>query len=437
MATRIVMPKLGMAMKEGQVVKWFKKQGDTITAGEPVVTVMSKKITFEVKAEASGVLHINAPVKQTRVVGAVIGWILAPGEAVPEGEEVVEVEVTPVEAEGAPTPAAAPEAAPPPPSDGFVIASPAARRLAREKGIDLAQVQGTGPKGRVVEADIERFLAEGPAVAEPLATSSAKWLAGEKGVDLSQVTGTGSGGRITEADVEAFLAAPPAAAAPAQVIPLAGMRQVIAEHMLNSLQQMAQVTVATEVDVTELVRLRSQLKTEFDLTYTDLIIKAVARALKQHPRLNATQIGDEIHLLSEIHVGMAVALDEGLIVPVVRNADRKDIRAIAADTRRLAQGARDGSLSVDEVTGSTFTVTNLGMYGMDYSTPIINSPEIGILGVGRIVEKPAVHEGQIVKRSLMTLSLTFDHRLVDGAPAAEFLRTVGDILQNPYRILVG
>jgi pyruvate dehydrogenase E2 component (dihydrolipoamide acetyltransferase) len=221
------------------------------------------------------------------------------------------------------------------------------------------------------------------------------------------------------------------------VIPFSGMRQTIAEHMSHSLQEAAQVTLTTEVDVTELVKLRTQLKTEFSLTFTDLIIKAVAKALKLRPRLNATLIGDEIHLLADIHIGMAVALDEGLIVPVVRHADQKDLRAIAAETQRLAQSVRDGSLDVDEVTGSTFTVTNLGAYGVDFFTPIINMPEVAILGVGRIIEKPAIYDGQVEKRSLMALSLTIDHRLVDGAPGAEFLRDLAEILSNPYRILIG
>jgi pyruvate dehydrogenase E2 component (dihydrolipoamide acetyltransferase) len=207
--------------------------------------------------------------------------------------------------------------------------------------------------------------------------------------------------------------------------------------MVNSLQQTAQVTVTTEIDVTELVNLRVQLKTEFSLTYTDCIIKAVAKALKQHPRLNATLIGAEIQLLSEIHIGMAVALEDGLIVPVVRDANQKDLREIAAETQRLAAGARENTLSVDEVTGSTFTVTNLGGHGTDFFTPIINLPEVAILGVGRIIAKPAIYEGEIAKRSLMALSLTIDHRIVDGAPGAEFLRDLGRILSNPYRILIG
>lgn len=433
MATKVIMPKLGMAMKEGQVAKWLKHHGDTVNVEEAVVVVMSKKITYQVKASAAGILHVLVSAKQSRPVGAVIGWILEPGEEPPAGEP--EPEVPPIVEVAA---AAAPAEAPPK-KEGFVLASPAARRMAREKGIELADVPGTGPKGRVTEVDVERYLDEQAArqEVEPLATSSAKWLARERGLDLSQVPGSGPGGRITEQDVEKFLAAAPAAPPPAASIPFIGMRQTIAEHMVNSLRQTAQVTVTTEIDVTELVKLRSQLKAEFSLTYTDLIIKAVAKTLRQHPRLNSTLIGDEIQLLSEIHIGMAVALEDGLIVPVVRDADRKDLREIALETQQLAEGAREGTLSVDEVTGSTFTVTNLGGYGTDFFTPIINTPEAAILGVGRIIEKPAIYQGEMAKRSLMTLSLTIDHRIVDGAPGAEFLRDLGSILSNPYRILIG
>lgn len=445
MATKIVMPKLGMAMKEGRVIKWLKQSGDSVKPEDAIVVVESKKITYEVQASIAGVLHAVTAVKQIRPVGAVIGWILQPGEAVPsEAEAEVIEEVAVVGAAGAPAAApAAPAAAAPPAEAGFVLASPAARRLAKEKGVNLAEVTATGPNGRVTEADIERYITEQAAkkAAEPPATSSAKSLARERGVDLAQVRGSGPGGRITEQDVEKFLAAKaapsmPAPAVSAGVVPFSGMRQTIAEHMVDSLQQAAQFTVTTEVDVTELVKLRTQLKTDFALTYTDLIIKAVAKALKQHPRLNATLSGDEIQLLAEIHIGLAVALEEGLLVAVIRDADKKSLPEIAQETQRLAAGARDDSLSMDEITGSTFTVTNLGTYGMDFFTPIINLPEVAILGVGRIIEKPAIYEGQITKRSLMALSLTIDHRLVDGAPGADFLRTVSNILSNPYRILI-
>jgi len=441
-------------MKEGKVVKWLKQAGDPVNPEDLIVVVESKKITYEVQASITGILHTVTAAKQMRPVGAIIGWILQPGEAAPsaaESEVIEEVAMVDVAAAPAAAPAAkaaAPvaEAAPaaPPAEGGFVLASPAARKMAKEKGVNLAAVTGTGPKGRVTETDIEKYLADQAAkkAAEPPVTSGAKWLARERGVDLAKVRGSGPGGRITEQDVEAFLSAPaaPAAAAPAapvSVVPFSGMRAAIADNMVCSLQQTAQVTITTEVDVTELVKLRNQLKTEFSLTYTDLILKAVAKALKQHPRLNATLCDDEIRLLSEIHLGMAVALDEGLLVAVVRNTDKRSVPEIAQETQRLAAGARNDSLSMDEITGSTFTVTNLGAYGTDFFTPIINLPEVAILGVGRIIEKPAVYNGEIAKRSLMALSLTIDHRLVDGAPGADFLRTLSTILSNPYRILLG
>lgn len=431
MATKVIMPKLGMAMTDGAVVKWIKSDGERVEKGERIAVVMSKKITYEVEAPASGILRHAAAVKEVKAVGAAIAYIAEPGEAIPE------LEVVP--------PAPPPEvAAPPPPEEKpFVLASPAARRLARERGVDLTQVKGTGPEGRVTEADVLRFVEEREKAPPILASPMARKLAKEHGVDLAEVTGTGPGGRITEKDVLAFVEAreaPP----PLRTIPFIGMRQVIAERMTESLHTMAQVTITTEADATELVRLREQIKAEFEpstgsghsLTYTDLVVKAAAKALRDHPLLNATLVGEEIQLLEEIHIGVAVALEEGLIVPVVRDADKKTLQEIAQETRRLAQAAREGTLTVDEVTGGTFTVTNLGMYGVDISTPIINPPEAAILGVGRIVEKPAIHEGQIVKRSLMQLSLTFDHRIVDGAPAAEFLWTIKGLLESPYQLLL-
>ena len=215
-------------------------------------------------------------------------------------------------------------------------------------------------------------------------------------------------------------------------LPFTGLRQMIAERMMESLHGMAQVTESTEVDVSELVKMRVQLKTKFDLTYTDIIVKAVTIALKEYPLLNSTQVGDEIHLLDDIHIGIAVALDDGLMVPVVRNADQLTLREIARETKRLAEGARAGTLGMEDVSGSTFTITNLGMFGIDSMTPIVNPPEVAILGVGRIIVKPAVFQDEIVKRSLMILSLSFDHRIVDGAPASAFIKTLAGLLEKPY-----
>lgn len=432
MAAKIIMPKLGMAMTEGVVAKWNRRDGDTVKQDEEVAVVMSKKITYKLKAPEAGVLRVIAKEKETKAVGAVLAFVTAPGEPLPAIEEGAPEAPAPT-APVAPT-------APPAPKTGFVPASPAARRVAKEKNIDLGQVTGTGVDGMVTEADVQRFIeeqAKAPTPIEVLATSAAKKLAQERGVDLAKVHGTGTGGRITEQDVLNFIEPPQAAAAPsaARILPFMGMRQSIADHMVESLHTTAQVTLTMEVDATELVKLRTQLKADFDLTFTDLLVKAVAKTLKKHPLLNATLIGNEIHLLEAIHIGIAVALPDGLIVPVLRDADKRTVQEIAQESRRLAQGARDGSLSVDEVTGGTFTITNLGASGIDAFTPIINAPEVAILGVGRIAEKPVFQGDLVVKRSLMVLSLTIDHRIVDGAPGADFLKSLKELLEMPYRLL--
>jgi pyruvate dehydrogenase E2 component (dihydrolipoamide acetyltransferase) len=435
MAVKVAMPKLGLIMVDGIVVKWLKADGEAVKKGEPVAVIMSKKVTYEIEAPADGSFHPVVKLKETVPTSEAIAYITAPGEAVPEKSEAV------AQAGGA---VSAPTAAAPAASTGqFVFASPAARRVAKELGVDLSQVKGTGPEGRISEEDVRAFT---PAKAAPPvevpATSMARKLGEQYGVDLAKVTGTGPGGRVTETDVEAFVEAqkkaPVASAMPGRgrVIPFAGTRLMIAEHMMDSLRSTAQVTTNTEVDVTEMVKLRNQLKTKFDLTYTDIIIKAVTIALKEHPMLNSTQVGDEIHILEDIHIGVAVALEDGLIVPVVRNADKLTLSEVAKQTRALAEGARAGTLAIDQVTGSTFTITNVGIFGMDSFTPVINTPEVAILGVGRIIEKPAVFEGEIVKRFMMGLSLTFDHRIVDGAPASLFLKAVSGLLEKPYLLFV-
>ncbi len=444
MATKIIMPKLGMAMAEGVIARWNKRDGDQVQKDEEIAVVMSKKITYKLTAPESGILRIIAREKETRPVGAILAFITAPGEPLPAVEEAAAptpgVVVTAAPLPTAPAPAAA---APP---TGFVLASPAARRLAKEKGLDLALVKGSGADGMVTEADVTRCMeesAKAAAPAEVLATSAARKLAAQRGLSLAEIPGSGIGGRISEQDVLAFEARAKAPVAPAEVakppariVPFAGIRQAIAEHTVESLHTMAQLTMMMEVDVTELVKLREQVKADFEVTYTDLLVKAVAKTLKSHPLLNVVLIGDEIQLLDCIHIGVAVALPDGLIVPVVRDADKLTVQEIAQEVRRLAQGAREGTLSVDEVAGSTFTITNLGNHGIDGFTPIINAPEAAILGVGRIAERVVVHNDQIARRKMMTLSLTIDHRLVDGAPGAEFLRSLQELLQNPYRLLV-
>jgi len=432
-------------MTEGIVAKWNKNDGDLVEKDEEIAVVMTKKITYTLKAPESGVLRIIVREKETRPVNAVLAYITEPGEAIPEVDDAAPAApVKPVTAAAAePEPAVSPPA-----KSGFVLASPVARRLAKEKNIDLAQVKGTGADGMVTEGDVTRFVEEitqAAASDEVLATSAARKLAGQLGLKLADIPGTGIGGRITEQDVLAFEARPqaPAAVVPteaaepaARVIPFIGMRQAIADHMVESLHNMAQLTMMMEVDMTELVTLREQVKADFDVTYTDFLVRAVAGTLKHHPIMNATLIGNEIHQLESVHIGVAVALQDGLIVPVVRDADKKTVREIAGEVRRLAEGARDGTLSVDEVTGGTFTISNMGNYSIDGFTPIINSPEAAILGVGRIAERVVIHDDQIARRKMMVLSLTIDHRLIDGAAGAKFMQSLKELLENPYRLFV-
>ena len=274
--------------------------------------------------------------------------------------------------------------------------TPAARHLARQHGIDLKLVQGSGPRGRILIEDVQKVL-------EVQAQSQAQ-----------------------------------STTQPTQVVPHRGMRQTIAARMLQSLQTMAQVTLTTEVDVTEAMMLRAGLARqwpEFSLSPLHLVIKATARALQEHPRMNAIQKEHEIELVPEIHIGVAVALEEGLLVPTIRRANTKHLAEIARESHDLANKARAGQASYEEVTGGTFTITNLGSYGIDAFTPIINPPQVGILGMGRVVEKPAVYQGEISKRSMLFLSLTFDHCVIDGAPAAAFLHTLKGYLEDPWWML--
>jgi len=438
MATEIIMPKLGMAMGEGTVVKWLKDDGAEVKKGAPVVVVMSKKITYEVTAPADGVVrHVACP-KDVRAIGQVIGFIAAPGEPLPEVTEVTAAIQTEAEAAAEPPPV---EKTQPTEEAPFVPSSPAARRLAQELGVDIAHVPPSGR--RISEDDVRRYHETQSRIAvSPLA----RRMAEEEGVDLSQVEGTGPGGRIVEEDVLRVLedegeGRGQVKGPPPQSIPFVGMRQAIAEQMLHSLQSMAQLTLTTQADVTELAAAREALTARWGqkVSYTDLLIKAVAVALQDHPLLGAKLRGDEIVLPDEgeIHIGVAVALDDGLIVPVVRRAGRLTVLEISEQVKTLAQEARENQLDVDEVTGAAFTITNLGMYGIDAFTPIINPPEVAILGVGRIVETLTWRHGQVVPRAKLTLSLTLDHRVVDGAPGAAFLQTLVQLLEHPALIFAG
>jgi pyruvate dehydrogenase E2 component (dihydrolipoamide acetyltransferase) len=439
-------------MQEGKILRWLKEVGDRVEEGEPLLEIEAEKVTVEVPSPRSGILaRIVAEVDETVPVREVIAIIMTPQEAAsaelgsPANGRTGQARPAIPNTTAAPAPSAAPLATAADAVRPGVQITPLARRVAKEHGLDLSAVQGTGPGGRITDTDVRRALAaqtdasaaaRGASVVTVQVEPRARRLAQQHAIDLSRVQGSGPNGRIVEADVRRAVDSPAASVnGREQIIPLSGKRGVIARRMLESLHGMAQLTLNTDANVTALVKYRETLKNQFDLTYTDLLVKAAALALRKHPRLNANVVGQEIHLLADIHVGVAVALDDGLIVPVVRNADRKPLQTIAAENRELAERARAGKLGPGDVTGSTFTVTNLGTFGIDSFTPIINPPEAAILGVGRIVERIARRDADLVWQRMMTLSLTFDHRVVDGAPAAAFLQSLRELLELPENLL--
>jgi pyruvate dehydrogenase E2 component (dihydrolipoamide acetyltransferase) len=442
MATKIIMPKLGMAMTDGIVVKWLKDDGAQVSTGDPIVVVMSKKITYEVEAPADGILRHAAKPKDSFPIGQVIGFVTAPGEEMPAIDRSAPAPEPTVVAPAEAAPAAGPkaEAAAPAPVEELP-SSPAARRLAKELGVDIAKVRPAPGSRRISEEDVRRYHED---QAQIVASPLARRMAEEEGLDLRQIQGSGPGGRITEEDVlralETRMAPPGAAdARRPQRVSFLGMRQAIADQMVHSLQTMAQVSMSTTADVTELKATREAMGARWGRkpSYTDLLVKAVTVALKEHPLLGAKLEGDEIVFPEEWNIGIAVALDDGLIVPVIRNADKLSVLEINERVASLAERARRNALDVDEVTGGTFTITNLGMFGIDSSTPIINPPEVAILGVGRIVQELVLVAGQVAVRDKMTLSLTVDHRIVDGAPGAKFLQTLVQLLEHPALIFAG
>lgn len=447
MAIELRMLQMDQTMTKGKIGKWLVKEGDTVTQGQPLLEIETDKVVHEQESPTDGIIaQLIAEEGANVPVNAILAIIGAPGE------EVVRIEVGTSTEQQAPAQPEQPESSKATPSITTKIkASPAARQLAEKLSIDLTQVQASGPGGRILESDVQRYIdliSEAPAETTRLKASPlARRLAKEHGLDLGSIIGSGPDGRIVRDDVlQASAAAPPTPSViepqqATEVIPMSGIREIIAERMTLSLQTNASVTLHTEVDATAFVELRGMLNDklqarEINLTYTDLLVKVVANALREHPRINATLTDQGIHLLSEINIGVAVALEDGLVVPVVRNVDKERLSEISTQVKDFAERARRNQLTPGELQGGTFTITNLGNFGIDAFTPIINPPESAILGVGRILKKPVVHNDEIVIRGMLTLSLTFDHRVVDGAPAAQFLQTVSNYIQDPYLLLV-
>ena len=418
MPVPLKMPQLGLTMTEGKVTRWLKQEGDAVKSGEAILEIETDKINAEVEAPADGKLtRIQAQEGDAvKVIGllaivaaaedseadldAAVGAAKAAAERGTAASQAVATSQTtrrppPRGRPQRPSQPAAPAAA-----GGRVMASPVARRLARELNVDLSTVIGTGPRGRIVESDV-RAAAEtsAPAPAAPAASGA---------------TGLTS----------------------KQIIPISGMRQVIGERMSASLRDMAQLTIFTEADATALRDRRTTLAQEAEAaqlprpTYNDLIVWHLARTLVDHAALNASMVGEEIHCWEEVNVGVAIALESGLIVPVVRTANTKSLADLTSETADLVDRARNNRLNPDELLGGTFTITNLGTLDVDGFTPIINPPQSAILGVGRIVPRPVVADGEIVVRHMVTLSLSFDHRIVDGAPAAQFLQALKQAIER-------
>jgi pyruvate dehydrogenase E2 component (dihydrolipoamide acetyltransferase) len=461
MATEVILPKLGQTMEEGTIVEWLKQAGEPVQRGEVLFMVETDKAALEVEATARGFLRkILVPVGKTVPVLTVVALItrtadedIGSYQLGGDRETLPDKVVEGLEAQDSVLEPAAlqPSTLEPGtlhPATGRIFASPRARKLAQEKEVNMALVTGTGPNGRIVERDVLAYL-----TLQPKATPMALKAADAFDVDIATVSGTGVSGRVMKADVEAAVQAaavsPPQPFAPpvempaVESVPLIGLRRIIAERMAASVHTAARVTLVTEADATAFVEAREQLKATvadkwgFAPGYNDLLGIIVARALREFPYMNArlSADGQAIERLPVVNLGMAVDTERGLLVPVIRDADQKGLRAFGTEFRALVERARAGKSLPDDLSGGTFTITNLGMHEIDAFTPIINLPEAAILGVGRIQAKPVVRDGEIVVRQMWTLSLVFDHRVVDGAPAARFLQRIKQLVENPYLLL--
>lgn len=412
MATYIAMPKLGTAMLDGTIVEWKVKEGEWVEAHQPVVTVQTQKTTNDVEAEVAGFVHILVEVGNMVSVGRVMGLLaeseeeLAALQKEPSREIYISAERE-AEASKKAEAVASSATATLEEGGGKIRISPVARKMAEESAIDISKVAGTGPGGKIVREDIEKAIVASASV--PLAAQPEEAL----------------GKRVKE------------------TIPLKGMRWAIAEHLHRSLAVSAQLTAMGEIDMTEMIKLRKGLVAREEaigtrITYTDIFVFAVAKVLKDYPMVNSSLIDNEIKIWESINIGVAVALEEGLIVPVVKDADKKSLAEISKTVRELAGKAIEGKLVPDEVTGGTFTLTNLGAAGTGwrFETAIINQPESAILGTGGITERAVIRDGQIIIRPIMTYSFTYDHRVVDGRLAVQFMASVIDLLENPSLLLV-
>lgn len=435
MASTVIMPKQGLQMTEGTIIKWLVHEGGKCQAGQPLFEMETDKLAITIDATVSGTLlkilrqeGEVVPITETiAVIGSVgedISSLLAPADvsgSAPAEEPAIQVPESPQTAAAERVPGEK------------VFITPRAKMLALQEQLDYTQVPATGPDGLIIERDVIAHLA-----GEPKATPLARKIAAGVGLDLQGIQGSGERGKITRADVAS--AASGRNSQPAgrkgTLLPFAGMRKVIAERMLQSLQTNAQTTHRVAVDMSETIRLRETFKAaEKTISFNDIIAYATCRALIEYPAVNAELTGDGILVKDYVNLGIAVAIENGLIVPVIRDADLLTLAELAEAGRTLAQKAKEGKLKPDEYKGGSFTISNLGMFGLDDFVAIINPPESGILAVGKIEKRAVVINDELAIRPMMNLVLSYDHRLVDGAPAAKFLVRIKNLLENPFLML--
>jgi len=403
MVTEIIMPKMGQTMEKGKIIKWLKKEGEEVQKGEPLLEIETDKTTIEVEARDSGIVRILAQEGEEVPIATTIGYILKEGESIPE--EAPKPKPTAEAAKEAVLERPKVEKAKPA-AMKRIKASPLARRIAEERGIDLTQVQGTGPGGRITKEDVLAYLER---------------MAGAPSAE--------------EVSVEPALPE-------YEIVPMSSMRRAIARKMVESKTHVPHFYVSVQVDMTEAVKLRESLIPIFEaekgvrLSFTHLFIKAVAMALEKYPQLNATVEDEEVRVWKDVNIGIAVSLEDGLIVPVLRGANKLDLFEIASQVSDLIARAREKRLKEDEFSGGTFTISNMGALDVESFIAIINIPEVAILATGRIADKPAVVDGQLAIRKMMTMTLSVDHRAVDGVTAAKFLQEIKKLLETPHLLLL-
>jgi pyruvate dehydrogenase E2 component (dihydrolipoamide acetyltransferase) len=455
MAVEVVLPALGLTVEKGKILKWLKKEGDTVAKGDSLYEVEADKVTTEVESPASGILRkILIPEGVEVPILTVVAVITDEKEKLPE-KYLMMVTARPEKMDAPKLPRIQEPSVFVTSGPTEIKAPPAARKLAKDRGIDLLSICGSGPGGTVLVKDVESFLATGgQAGARVLATPTARKLAEREGMALASVKGTGVSGRVMKTDVmEAIAGVKPREPRPArisakppsvskhrlgQTIPMNSIRKVIAKRMAQSKFTAPHIYFFNDVDMEKLLTLREEILTEFEenegirISINDFLIKAVALTLREYPLVNSMVSGEEIRIFPEFNVGLAVAMEDGLIVPAIPRTDQLDLGEIARYRADLVDRARQAKLTIEEMERGTFTISSLAQFDITFFTAILNPPQSGILTVGKVEEKPVVRNGQIVIRRIMRQGLSVDHRIIDGAVAAQFLQSLKKKLENPY-----